>query len=140
MNCLNERVQMRGHNIWFRWEIRKITIKYSLLSSRATYIAQSVGHLTLKSEVLGLIPGLATYFCFSFHWFKRGSCLLLAKVCTRSAGYNPLGSLSLPRKSVARLTEHPDMTLDVYSGHKTTTQQQQQPSYLELDLKKLFQT
>ena len=25
-------------------------------------IAQSVGHLTRKSEVLGLIPGLATYF------------------------------------------------------------------------------
>ena len=29
-------------------------------------IAQSVGHLTCKSEVLGLIPSLATYFCFSF--------------------------------------------------------------------------
>ena len=29
-------------------------------------IAQSVGHLTHKSEVLGSIPGLATYFCFSF--------------------------------------------------------------------------
>ena len=29
-------------------------------------VAQSVGHLTRKSEVLGLIPGLATYFRFSF--------------------------------------------------------------------------
>ena len=29
-------------------------------------VAQSVGHLTRKSGVLGLIPGLATYFCFSF--------------------------------------------------------------------------
>ena len=29
-------------------------------------IAQSVGHLTGKSEVLGSIPGLATYFHFSF--------------------------------------------------------------------------
>ena len=29
--------------------------------------AQSVGHLTHKSEVLGSIPGLATYFHFSFH-------------------------------------------------------------------------
>ena len=28
--------------------------------------AQLVGHLTHKSEVLGLIPGLATYFSFSF--------------------------------------------------------------------------
>ena len=29
-------------------------------------IAQSLGHLTRKSEVLGSIPGLATYFRFSF--------------------------------------------------------------------------
>ena len=39
---------------------------------------------------------------------------------------NRLGGLSLPRKSVVRLTDSPDMTLDVYRGHKTTTQQQQQ--------------
>ena len=36
---------------------------------------------------------------------------------------NRLGGLSLPRKSVARLTDRPDMILDVYRGHKTTTQQ-----------------
>ena len=35
-----------------------------------------------------------------------------------------LGGLSLPRKSVVRLTDRPDMTLDVYRGHKTTIQQQ----------------
>ena len=34
--------------------------------------------------------------------------------------------LSLPRKSVVRLTDRPDMTLDVYLGRKTTIQQQQQ--------------
>ena len=39
---------------------------------------------------------------------------------------NRLGGLSLPRKSVARLTDHPDMTLDVYRGRKTTNQLQQQ--------------
>ena len=38
---------------------------------------------------------------------------------------NRLGGLSLPRKSVVRLTDRPDMTLDVYRGHKTTIQQQQ---------------
>ena len=36
---------------------------------------------------------------------------------------NRLGGLSLPRKSVARLTDRPDMTLDVYCGRKTTIQQ-----------------
>ena len=37
---------------------------------------------------------------------------------------NRLGGLSLPRKSVVRLTDRPDMTLDVYRGRKTTQQQQ----------------
>ena len=38
---------------------------------------------------------------------------------------NRLGGLSLPRKSVVRLTDRPDMTLDVYRGRKITIQQQQ---------------
>ena len=41
---------------------------------------------------------------------------------------NRLGGLSLPRKSVVRLTDRPDMTLDVYRGRKTTMQQQQKSS------------
>ena len=49
-------------------------------------VAQSVGLLTHKSGVLGSIPGLATYFRFSFRFFKKGSCQLLAKVCARSTG------------------------------------------------------
>ena len=38
---------------------------------------------------------------------------------------NRFGGLSLPRKSVVRLTDRPDMTLDVYRERKTTIQQQQ---------------
>ena len=49
-------------------------------------VTESVGHLTRKSGVLGSIPGLATYFRFSFRFFKKGSCQLLAKVCARSTG------------------------------------------------------
>ena len=49
-------------------------------------VAQSVGHLTRKSGVLGSIPGRATYFRFSFRFFKKDSCQLLAKVCARSTG------------------------------------------------------
>ena len=33
---------------------------------------------------------------------------------------NHLGGLSLPRKRAVRLTDRPDMTLDVYGGRKTT--------------------
>ena len=64
-------------------------------------------------------PDLATYFCLSFRFFKKDSCQLLAKVCVQ---VNRLGGLSLPRKSVVRLTDRPDMTLDVYRGRKTTMQ------------------
>ena len=35
---------------------------------------------------------------------------------------NRLGGLSRPRKSVVRLTDRLDMTLDVYRGRKTTIQ------------------
>ena len=49
-------------------------------------VAQWVGHLTHKSGVLGSIPSLATYFRFSFRFFKKGSCQLLAKVCVQSTG------------------------------------------------------
>ena len=45
---------------------------------------------------------------------------------------NRLGSLSLPRQSVVRLTDRPDMTLDVYRGRKTTMQHQQKKKYLFL--------
>ena len=46
---------------------------------------------------------------------------------------NRLGGLSLPRKSVVRLTDRPDMTLDVYRGRKTTLQH-----YNLSNLEKLF--
>ena len=49
-------------------------------------VVQSVGHLTRKSGVLGSISGLAKYFRFSFRFFMKGSCQLLAKVCARSTG------------------------------------------------------
>ena len=44
---------------------------------------------------------------------------------------NRLGGLSLPRKSVVRLTDRPDMTLDVYRGRKTTIQQPSVGDFLE---------
>ena len=50
-------------------------------------VEQLVGHLTRKSGVLGSIPGLATYFRFSFRFLyarlKNGRIMLypLASVC-----------------------------------------------------------
>ena len=59
-------------------------------------------------------------FVFSFRWLKKGSSQLLAKY-VHEVLVNRLGGLSLPRKSVVRLTDLPDMTLAVYR-RKTTTQ------------------
>ena len=87
-------------------------------------VAQSVGHLTRKSGVLGSIPGLATYFRFSFRFFKEAVVSYWRKY-VHEVLVNRLGGLSLPRKSVVRFTDRPDMTLDVYRGRKTTIQQQQ---------------
>ena len=47
-----------------------VVISYEIYETRRGLVpgrvAQSVGHLTRKSEVLGSIQGLATYFRFSF--------------------------------------------------------------------------
>ena len=65
----------------------KLCIQSTLdISDLPGCVAQSVGHLTRKSGVLGLIPGLATYFRFSFRFFKKGGCQLLAKVCAQGTG------------------------------------------------------
>ena len=45
------------------WSVKRISVFVCFSPVRIT---QSVGHLTHKSEVLGSISGLATYFRFSF--------------------------------------------------------------------------
>ena len=87
-------------------------------------VEQPVGHLTRKPEVLGSIPGLATYFRFSPD--SRGAVVSYWRKYVHEVPVNRLGGLSLPRKSVVRLTDRPDMTLDVYRGREPTAQQQQQ--------------
>ena len=49
---------------------------------------------------------------------------------------NRFGDLSLPKKSVVRLIDRPDMTLGVYHGRKTTIQQQQQSQHSSLFINK----
>ena len=45
---------------------------------------------------------------------------------------NRIGSLSLLRKSMLRLTDRPDLTLAVYRGCKTTIQQQQHNAEIQI--------
>ena len=47
-------------------------------------VAQSVGHLTRKSGVLGSIPSLATYFRFSFRFIQEGHLSVTGEgMCTK---------------------------------------------------------
>ena len=119
------RRQRRVSTLWAMDPPPRALYAWKELHLQPGRVAQSVGHLTRKSRVLGSIPGLATYFRFSFRFFKKGSCSYSQKYVHEILD-NRLGDLSRPRKSVVRLAGRPDMTLDVYRGRKTTIQQQQQ--------------
>ena len=84
------------------------------------HVVQSVEHLTPKSWVRYPVwphtfvsPSADSRWAVASYWRKYVQEVLV----------NCLGGLSLPRKSVVRLTERSDMTLDVYHGRKTTKQQ-----------------
>ena len=74
---------------------------------RSGRVAQSVGHLTRKSGVLGSILGLATYFRSAF---SRRAVVSYWRKYVHEVLVNRLRGLSLSRKSVVRLTDRPDMT------------------------------
>ena len=69
-----------------KWLVKDLLSLTVLINIIVGCIAQSVGHLTHKSGVLGSIPCLTAYLRFSFRFFKKSSCQLLAKVCARSTG------------------------------------------------------
>ena len=48
--------------------------------------------------------------------FSRGAVVSYWRKYVHEVLVNRLGGLSLPRKSVVRLTDRPNMTLDVYRG------------------------
>ena len=61
-------------------------LKETLITDWLSCVTQSIARLTREVEVPNSISGLATYFRFSFRFFKKGSRQLLAKVCARSTG------------------------------------------------------
>ena len=92
------------------------------LLSQPGRVAQSVGHLTRKSEVLGYPVWPHTFVSPSAD--SGGAVVSYWRKYVQEVLVNRLGGVSLPRKSVVRLTDRPDMTLDVYRRRKTTKQQQ----------------
>ena len=98
-----------------------VTASVLTLTYKPGSIAQSVGHLTRKSVILGSISDLATFVSPSSD--SRAAVVSSWRKYVHEVLVNRSGGLSLPRKSVVRLTDCPGMTLDVYRGCKPTTQQ-----------------
>ena len=87
-------------------------------------VAQSVAHLTQEPEVPGSVLGSATVSFVSSSDGSRRAVVSYRQKYVHEVLVNRIEGLSLPRKCVVRLTNHPDMTKAVYGGGKTTQQQQ----------------
>ena len=74
-------------------------------------LVRGSGFDTWSGNILSILLSLFSRRVVVSYWRKYVHKVLV----------NRLGGLSLPRKSVVRLTDHPDMTLDVY--RKKTIQQ-----------------
>ena len=95
---------------------------YNLQIPMPGRVAQSVGHLARKSGSWVRYPvGQHTFVSPSA--FSRRAVVSYWRKYVHEVLVNRLGGLSLPRKSVVRFTDRPDMTLDVYRERKTTKQQ-----------------
>ena len=87
-------------------------------------VAQSAGRLTQEPEGRVRYPVRPHNFV-SPSADSRMAVVSYWRKYVHEVLVNRLGGLSLPRKCVVGLTDCPDMTLDVYSGRKTATQQKQ---------------
>ena len=110
---------MSGQNICFHKEIWKLSLNYPLNYPRYPYFSAALLYKRLGSPVW-------PHTFVSPSAFSRRAVVSYWRKYVHEVLVNRLGGLSLPRKSVVRLTDRPDMTLDVYRGRKTTMQQQQQ--------------
>ena len=90
----------------------------SVLNHLLGPVAQLVGHLTRMSWVR--YPVWPHTFV-SPYADSRGAVVNYCRKYVHEVLVNCLGGLSLPRKSVVRLIDRPDMTLGVYRGRTTTT-------------------
>ena len=102
-------------SFFFFFECRGTTNANTPVRNWPGRVAQSVGRLTRKSGVLGSIPGLAHTFVSPSADSRRAVVSYWRKY-VHEVLVNRLGGLSLPRKSVVRLSDRPDMTLDVNRG------------------------
>ena len=72
-----------GIELHFRFNSRRLR-RNDIIILRPGRVAQSVGHLTRKSEVLGSIPGLANILSFLLPLFQEGQLSVTGEnMCTK---------------------------------------------------------
>ena len=99
-----------------------ISLSFSKPGSTARSVAMSLGNQEAPRSILAsgtsfredLVMKLFLRPFVLFRWSKKSTCQLIAKGCALSTGYLPLGGL--PRNSVDRITDRPDMTSAVDRG------------------------
>ena len=69
----------------FSYQFQWLNAEPNLLDQLCMQFKRLVNSSKMQRYYIPL-PGLATYFRFSFRFFKKSSCQLLAKVCARSTG------------------------------------------------------
>ena len=94
-------------------------------AGRAYVDTQSVGHQGSRVRY-----PVWQYTLVSPSAFSRRAVVSYWRKYVHEVLVNRLGGVSLPWKSVVRLIDHPNMTLDVYRGRKTTMQQKHQQNSL----------
>ena len=76
LNRLDETVQMRGHNIWIWWEIKKIIIRYSFLSRTLHFYEKDLNDTHLYSK----------------QWYLKIFAYFNAKLLIKWVPYRPYNS------------------------------------------------
>ena len=116
----NEKVALENVTIHFR--CRGVLLIWMRVGQGPTALAVDVGWGCL--DIFTLVRHFSFQHTFiSPSAFSRRTVVSYWRKYVHGVLVNRLGGLSLPRKSVVRLTDRPDMTLDVYRGRKTTIQQ-----------------
>ena len=97
-----------------------LQFEITISAHKPGHVAQSVAHLTQEPEVSVQYWAQPQTFVSPSADLRRANIQYWRKY-KNEVLVNRLGGLSPPRKNVVRLTDHPDMTIDVYCGSKRTT-------------------
>ena len=91
---------------------------------RFLFLANTVRNSAIRQVQKYVYTCIVKALYYNISAFSRRAVVSYWRKYVHEVLVNRLGGLSLPRKSVVRLTDRPDMTVDVYRGRKTTMQLQ----------------